>query len=103
MGSFSLVIVSATQPSREGVCRGDWLRKLRVHGNQRWSRREAGSSSSLGWAQRGAVPWERVCRQGEKAALTPAAPDLAIGGDSDCSKLAKVTNDDGHTPDSPSK
>jgi len=49
------------------------------------------------------VSWERVCRQGEKAALTPAAPDLAIGGNFNCSAPATVTKGDSHTPDPPSR
>ena len=38
----------------------------------------------------------------EEGPLTPAAPDLAIGGDFNCSKPETVTNGDGHTPDPPS-
>ena len=95
--------VSAAKPSREGVCRGDWRRKTRVRGSQRWSRREAELWSSRGLTQRGAVSWERVCRQEKKAAPTPAAPDLAIGGDFDCSKPATVIDGDGHTLDLPSR
>ena len=49
------------------------------------------------------MSWERVCRQGEKAALTPAAPDLAIGGNFNCSAPATVTKGDSHTPDPPSR
>jgi hypothetical protein len=42
------------------------------------------------------IRWAKV-----KAALTPATPDLAIGGDFDCSEPEKVTNGDRHTPDPP--
>jgi len=68
---------------------------------------EAGSrvvvETSRELAQRGAATWKRVRRRGTKAALTPAAPDLAIGGDFDCSEPAEATNGDGHTPDPPSR
>jgi hypothetical protein len=37
---------------------------------------------------------------GERVA-PPVAPDLAIGGDFDCSEPEKVTNGDRHTPDPP--
>jgi MFS family permease len=38
----------------------------------------------------------------ERRRITSAAPDLAIGGDFDCSKPEKVTNSDDHRPDPPS-